>query len=240
MLKTSIALLYFTSILISATAQDAAGILQKMDDILYAAKDLTATNTIVLTDKNGKKEIREAYVKQKGTNKRLMRFTAPASQEGIAVLALPNNVMYLYLPAFGKERRISSSVKNQNFAGTDFSYDDMEPKPWSEKYSASILQTENDVFMIELIPKEQSDYSKIIAKINKTYFYPELMVYFDRGKNKVKEARYTFVKVGKYWNAREIIMTDLKKNHSTSLQMSDVKYDTGLSEDEFTVRKLKF
>ena len=28
----------------------------------------------------------------------------------------------------GKERRISSSVKSQKFAGTDFSYNDMESK----------------------------------------------------------------------------------------------------------------
>jgi len=34
-------------------------------------------------------------------------------------------------------------------------------------------------------------------------------------------------------------MTDLKKNHKTKMQMSDVKYDTGLVDDDFTVRKLK-
>ena len=54
----------------------------------------------------------------------------------------------------------------------------------------------------------------------------------------MKEAKYTFTKVGNYWNAAEIEMTDLKKNHKTKMQMSDVKYDSGLSDDEFTVRKL--
>jgi len=62
----------------------------------------------------------------------MFRFTAPASQAGIAFLSLPNDVMYMYLPAFGKERRIASSAKNQNFAGTDFSYDDMESVPFSK------------------------------------------------------------------------------------------------------------
>ncbi len=128
----------FTSLLIagsifSANAQDAITILKKMDNVLYAPKDLTGTHKIILIDKNGKQETREAYIKQKGNDKRIMRFTSPASQAGIAVLSLPNDIMYLYLPAFGKERRISSSVKNQNFAGTDFSYDDMESKPYAEK-----------------------------------------------------------------------------------------------------------
>ncbi len=225
--------------LFSVQAQDANTVLKNMDDVLYAPKDMTAINTIVLIDKNGKQETREATIKQKGNDKRIMRFTSPASQAGIAVLSLPNDVMYLYLPAFGKERRISASVKNQNFAGTDFSYDDMESIPYSDKYTPKLIKTEGNVFVVELTPKGRSDYSKIIVNINKTNYYPELMDYYDRGNTKIKVAKYTFEKVGKYWNATEIEMTDLKKNHSSKMKMSDVKYDTGLTDDEFTVRKLK-
>lgn len=223
----------------SVNAQDAATILKNMDDMMYAPKDLTGKNQIILIDKNGKEETREATIKQKGTDKRFTRFTSPASQAGIGVLALPNDVMYLYLPAFGKERRISASVKNQNFAGTDFSYDDMEAKPFSEKYTPKLIQTEGDVHVLELTPLGRSDYSKIIININKTNYYPELMEYYDKGNKKIKVAKYTFKQIGKYWNATEIEMTDLKKNHKTKMLMSDVKYDTGLSDDEFTVRKLK-
>lgn len=231
--------LLVTGFLLNASSQDAITILKNMDDVLYAPDDMTGTNTLILIDKNGNQESREAYIKQKGNNKRIMRFTAPASQAGIAVLALPDDVMYLYLPAFGKERRISSSVKNQKFAGTDFSYDDMEPKPYAEKYTPKLVKTDEDVFVLELTPNGRSDYSKIIAKINKADYYPESMEYFDKGNTKIKEAKYTFIKVGDFWNASEIEMTDLKKNHTTKMQMSDVQYNTGLSDDEFTVRKLK-
>jgi len=58
-------------------------------------------------------------------------------------------------------------------------------------------------------------------------------------KNKVKVASYTFEKVGNYWNAKEVNMKDIKRKHSTKMIMSDVKFDTGLSDDEFTLRKLK-
>lgn len=223
----------------SGYAQDAATILKNMDDVMYSPKDMTGKNKIILIDKNGKEEVREANIQQKDTDKRMFRFTAPASQAGIAVLSLPNDVMYLYLPAFGKERRIASSAKNQNFAGTDFSYDDMESVLFTAKYTPKLLKIEAEVFVLELTPKGRSDYAKVIAHINKANFYPELMEYYDKGGNKVKEARYTFKKIGNYWNAAEIEMTDLKKNHKTKMQMSDVKYDTGLSDDDFTVRKLK-
>ena len=225
--------------LFTANAQDASPILKKMDDVMYSPKDMTGKNKIVLIDKNGKQETREATIQQKGNDKRIFRFTSPASQVGIAVLSLPNDIMYLFLPAFGKERRISTSVKSQNFAGTDFSYDDMEAKPYSEKYTPKLLKTEANVFVLELTPKGQSDYSKIIVNINKTNYYPESMEYYDKGNTKIKDAKYTFKKIGNYWNAQEIEMSDLKKNHKTKMQMSDVKYDQGLTDDDFSVRKLK-
>ncbi len=221
-------------------AQDGNSILTKMDDVMYSAKDVSGKTEIVLIDKNGKQKTREANVIQKGNDKRIFRFTAPSSQAGISVLSLPNDVMYLYMPAFGKERRISSSVKNTNFAGTDFSYDDMESIPYSEKYTPTLINTEEDVFILELKPKSpKSAYSKLIVKVHKTIYHPTYMGYYDRGNKKIKEANYKFIQIGKYWNAEEIEMTDLKKNHKTIMLMSDVIYDAGLSDDEFTVRKLK-
>lgn len=235
---TALIILVFAGSVFCLNAQDATTILEKMDQVLYAPADMTGTHTIILIDKNGKEETREANIMQKGTDKRILRFTSPASQAGIAVLALPDDVMYMYLPAFGKERRIAGSVKNQNFAGTDFSYDDMEPKPFADKYTPELLATEGEVFVVKMIPKGRSDYSSIIAHINKTNYYPELMEYYDKGNTKIKEAKYSFEKIGKYWSTSEIEMTDLKKNHKTKMRMSDVKYDTGLSDDEFTVRRL--
>ncbi len=226
--------------MLSLKAQDAASLLKKMDDVMYSSKDMTGINKIVLIDKNGNESVREALIAQKGTDKRLFRFTKPASQAGISVLSLPNDVMYLYMPAFGKERRISSSVKSQKFAGTDFSYDDMESKLFTEKYTAKLLKTRPDVFVLELTPKsKKSAYSKVILYLNKEHFYPEKMEYYDKGNHKIKVAYYTFKKIGKYWNASEIVMKDLKRNHTTKMIMSDVKYDTGLTDDDFTVRKLK-
>ncbi len=223
----------------SVFAQDAVTILKKMDDVMFSPRDMTAKMKIIMTDKNGKQVIREATILQKGTDKRIFRFTSPASQVGIAILSLPDDIMYLYLPAYGKERRIASSAKNQNFAGTDFSYDDMESKSYSEKYTPKLLRTETNVFTVEITPKVQSDYSKIITNINKTDYYPESMEFYDKGNNKIKMAQYTFRKIGNYWNTTEVEMTNLKTGRKTKMQMSDVKYDTGLTDDDFTVRKLK-
>lgn len=239
-IKTIMTVLLLVAALSSVKAQDANTILSKVDDVMYSPKDMSGKTKIVLIDKAGKEKTREAIIIQKGTDKRIFRFTAPSSQAGIAVLSLPNDVMYLYMPAFGKERRISSSVKNQKFAGTDFSYDDMEAKPNAEKYTPKLLKTEGDVYVLELTPKsKKSEYSKVIMKVHKTNYYPVSAEFYDKGNKKIKEGKSVYVKIGNYWNAQEMTMTDLKKNHTTKMIMSDVKYDQGLSDEEFTVRKLK-
>ena len=223
-----------------AKAQDGITILKKLDKVMYSPKDMTGKTKIILINKTGKKKIREAVTIQKGTDKRLFRFTAPASQAGIATLSLPNNVMYLYMPAFGKVRRIASSVKSQKFAGTDFAYEDMEAKLFEEKYTAKLLEKKDNTLLVEFKPKSRkSSYSKIITVLDKTYYYPISMDFYDKGGNKIKTASYKFEKIGKYWNATEITMTDLKRNHKTIMKLTDVKYDTGLTDDDFTVRKLK-
>jgi outer membrane lipoprotein-sorting protein len=221
-------------------AQDGNTILKKLDEVMYSPEDMMGKTKITLIDKSGSKKTREATTIQKGTDKRLFRFTAPSSQAGIATLSLPNDIMYLYMPAFGKERRISSSVKSQKFAGTDFAYEDMEAKLFVNKYTAKLLKTDVNTLVVELSPKSaKSSYSKIIAVIDKTNYYPISMDFYDKGNKKIKTAKYEFEKIGKYWNAKKITMTDLKKNHKTIMELSNVKFDSGLSDDEFTVRKLK-
>ena len=225
----------------NANAQDVNDILQKVDVVLYTAEDQQNKVTIILIDKNGDESKREADVLQKGNDMRLFRFTSPASQAGIAFLSLQNDVMYIYMPAFGKERRIASHVKNQKFAGTDFSYDDMEAKLHSSKYDPELIDQDSETYTLKLVPKPglKTDYSKQVMKINKQDFYPVTAEYFDKGGNKIKEATYQYEKVGNYWSAKEILMKDVKSNHSTKMIVSDVVLDQGLSDDEFTVRKLK-
>jgi hypothetical protein len=74
---------------------------------------------------------RQAFGRKDRTNG-CFALPSPASEAGIAFLSLPDDLMYLYMPAFGRERRIASHVKNQSFAGTDFSYEDMEAREYAQ------------------------------------------------------------------------------------------------------------
>jgi outer membrane lipoprotein-sorting protein len=224
---------------INASGQDAAAILHKMDQIGFSPKDKQGRVTIILIDKTGKEKSREAMMYQKGPDKKLYRYTKPESQAGIATLTLPNSIMWLYLPAFGKPKKISMLTKDSSFNNTDFSYEDMATTPFADRFTPELVEAKGDVYVMILLPKaERSNYSKIIVRVNKTQGYAEFMEYYDLTGKKFKEATYSYEKVGQYWNAKEVVMKDLEKNHSTRILITDVRFDQGLSDDLFLVERM--
>jgi outer membrane lipoprotein-sorting protein len=231
-------LLAFTT-LNNTVAQDALTLLDKMDNIMFSPKDKQADVRMTLINKSDKEKVREALMLQKGTDKKLFKYTAPENQAGIGTLSLPDGVMWLYLPAFGKPKKISLLAKSQAFSGSDFSYEDMATTPYAERFEPSLIETTKDAYVLELSPiGDQSNYSKIVVSIDKNHYFPKQMSYYDAMDNKIKEAVYTYEQIGKYWNAKKVVMNNLKKNHQTIIELSNVKFDQGLTDDMFTVEFL--
>ena len=222
-------------------ALTASQILEKMDEVVNAPEDQELTVKLVLIDKNGREEVREMSMLQKGTNQRMVKFLSPAAQKGIAFLSLPDDSMYLYLPAFKKVRRIASHVKNTEFAGTDFTYEDMEAKRFSDKYNPELIKEEDKYYVLQLIPKEgiQTDNLKLLMWIRKDNFYPTRIEFFNKADNLYKTmTREKIEKVDGYWISKESEMEDLRAQHRTKMIITDVTFDSGLSDDRFTTRYL--
>ena len=222
-------------------AQSADALLQNMDFLISAPKDKEAHVLMVIKDKNGSVKEREASLKQKGKFKKLYRYTKPDKQAGIATLSLPDNIIWLYMPAFGKAVRISLLSKSQAFNGTDFSQEDMSGIPYSDRYDPVIINANDpDFYILELTPKsKKTKYSKIILTMDNTNYYPIKMEFFNKSNNYLKLATYTYKKQDNYWYAKEVIMTSVLKKHSTSIILSDVKFDQGMNDDVFTIESLK-
>ena len=220
----------------------ASQILRKADDVINGPKDQDLKIRMILIDKKGKEKSREMSMMQKGNDKRMVRFLSPADQKGISFLSLPDDVMYLYLPAFKKIRRIASHVKNTKFAGTDFSYEDMEAIRYSDKYSSELLRNEDNHYVLELIPKEgvKTDYSKLIMWIRDDNFYPTKIEHCDK-RNKLFKImiRDEIVKIDGYWISKLSEMQDLKAEHQTKMIIEEVNFDSGISDGEFSKRNLK-
>ncbi|MBO7517004.1 MAG: outer membrane lipoprotein-sorting protein, partial [Spirochaetia bacterium] len=123
---------------------DTALFAQTAEEIAKASYDLpdgkTSSYVAVLTlfDKSGKsrtREIAQFNMKDGTTKKGVTVFRSPKDVAGVSYLSFdyPDNPdgsakdsdSWLYLPAMKKVRRVSGSSKDDDFQGTDFTYDDM-------------------------------------------------------------------------------------------------------------------
>ena len=218
-------------------------ILTESDAVVNAPADQEITLEMILIDKAGKEKTREAKMWQKGSDRRMIKFLSPADQKGIGFLDLPDDVMYLYMPAFKKVRRIASHVKNESFAGTDFTYDDMAALNYADEYTPTLLESDDaELYVLELVPKEglHEDYLKLVMSVRRDNFYPVRIEYYSKdGKLWKVMVRSEIEEIDGHWTAREAEMRDLKKNHRTKMVIGDVKFDRGLKDDLFTQRYLK-
>lgn len=224
-----------------AQSLSATDILARVDDVIHAPRDREARIRVVIVDKKGKEEVREMINSQKGSDRRLVRFTAPAEHRGISFLSLPREVMYVYLPAYGRTRRIASHVKNTKFAGTDFTYEDMEAVRYSDKWHPELLRQEEGAHVLGLKPKEgtKSQYSRMVMWVRADIFYPTKVELYDKANRLYKILSLEKIdKVGNYWVSREMRMEDLKEGRKTILRLEEVKFDTGLADEIFTERYL--
>jgi outer membrane lipoprotein-sorting protein len=221
---------------------EASEIMIQGDAVVNAPKDSFIVSTMVLVDKNGFKNERKLEMYQREGDYRLIRFLAPADQKGIGFLALPGDLMYLYLPAFHKIRQIASHVKNQSFAGTDFTYDDLSEFEFSKTHRGELLEEQDGAYVLELTPTNSAgkDYSRLKVWYSKDNFYPKRIEYYDKSGNlwKIME-RKRIEKVNGYWISLEMNLKDLKTNHATVSTVDKVEFDNGLSDEIFSKRNLQ-
>ena len=239
---SNIIILLIINVQTNAQELTAVEILKKSDSVVNAPKDQNLKMKLILTDKDGNKKERELSMLQKGGEKRMIKFLSPADQKGIAFLDLPGDMMYLYLPAFKKVRRIAGHIKNRKFAGTDFTYNDMATIHYADEYAPQLMSISADYFILSLTPKDgiQKVYRKLKMWVRKDNFYPERIEYYDKNNNLWKTSeRRRIEKVNNYWVSKELEMHDLKEEHRTKSILEQVEFDTGLNDKLFTQRYMK-
>ncbi|MDD3803514.1 MAG: outer membrane lipoprotein-sorting protein [bacterium] len=221
--------------------ENVSELLKRIDSVSNSPKDQKMSMKLILIDKDNSESEREIVMMQKGADKRVGKFLSPKDQKGIGFLSLPGNVLHIYLPAYKKVKNIASHAKNGSFAGTDFTYEDMEMTEFSKNYEGKILSENDSIYVIELIPEKKSEtsYSKIVITVPKETYFPVMMEFYEKDKHVKTLERKSIEKVKSYYVAREMTMTTLKSGHKTKMLLESVEYDTNISDDFFTDRYLK-
>ena len=166
---------------------------------------------------------------------------------------------WLWVPSLKKIRKISNANADDSFLGSDFTIDDILTrrfedetytligtenfKGYSSEYDKKTYFKDAPCFVIECKPKKSPwYYSKRVLWVDKNTgggIYEEM--YDPLGRMfKALFKDYEIIKVnGKDYPAQILLEgKDLRTGHRTVIINTDIKFDTGLSEDLFTERAL--
>jgi len=237
---TTVALL-IAILVLPAAALTGAEILDKVEAVLTGFDDMTATYKITVTDSDGTNESSEMKMWALGDEKRMVKYTSPASVKGIGFLVLSEDEMYFYSPSRSDVRRIAGHALEEGFHNTDFSYDDMSGYNYSDDYTAKLLGEDDGKYKIKLTPKSGADtaYTKLIMWVDPdTWVFTRVDFYEASGC--VKRLTTGSVKVRNgYMTIGALLMKDLETGHKSKLSITSIDYDTDLSTSFFSQRQLK-
>ena len=189
------------------------------------------------------------------TEKRIVRFLAPADVKGTGVLmfdydAAPDDV-WIFLPALRKTRRIVSSQRNQSFLGSEFSFGDLSA-PSLDEFTYNLVKEEDaggePCFVIDVTPKDKATgeaegYSKKTVWISKATYTVRRTQFFDMGGKLLKELNTSDVKLidpkKKSYRAMKMEMVNKQNGRKSTFLSEKVTLAPDTKDEYFTERYLE-
>ncbi|MBN2714267.1 MAG: outer membrane lipoprotein-sorting protein [Deltaproteobacteria bacterium] len=226
------------------TADD---VLAMVDENLLKVED--STYLVDLSVVRSKKVVKTMQFKVilKGLFKKHITFLAPGDLAGTAIVTTDDKVTYVYMPAYGKVRRVASHVNNQGFMGTDISGEELGSAALSEGWKASIIKDDDTDWTLKLVPdgSNNSTFSKMIVTVSKAYRGVVQIDSYNAEGKKVK------TQVRTNWKAfsddsgktsvtmpTEFTVTDHLTGSKTQMKFTECKVNQHVSDSIFTRRAL--
>lgn len=237
-----------------ADAPDAEQLMKQAHlNLYYAGDDGKAVVTMTLEDKNGKTRSRKFVMVRKdyvegGEQKYYTYFLEPADVQRTSFTVWKetdkDDSRWIFVPAVDLVKRISAKDKGSSFVGSDFSYEDVSGRPWTDDVHTFVREDTLDgvaTWVIESRPKDPDDvFAKKLTWIDQEKMLPIREEYYDAKDRHTKTFRAEQIEeVGGYLTVTKRSMTNELKNHKTTVEFSGIEYDVGITDDAFTERALK-
>ncbi len=217
-------------------------ILKKVDyEINKYADQYMKIKLMVKSKELGKREkIFEMY--QKGDEKRLIRFLSPGDVKGMAVLITGPKKLYVYLPKMHKVRKVAANNLNQNFAGSDFTQNDMSQTNYSRDFVPTLEKEDADYYYLKCVPKPgtEFDYSYARFKIGKKDWTIWEITYYKGDEPVRRMSNREMTDYNGLKRVRYVEMKNLRTGHTSVLEILEFKANMGLKDSMFTTRYLQW
>ncbi len=213
----------------------------------------TTELTMVLRNKRGQestRKMRSSTLEVDGDgDKSLIVFDEPRDVRGTAFLSYTHTStaddQWLYLPALGRVKRISSSNKSGPFMGSEFAYEDISSQE-VDKYTYRFLREEEldgmNTFVVELTPTyEKSGYTKRLIWYDTEEYRMIKGDFYDRKSALIKTLRWEDYRqyLEKYWRSHRMEMINHQTGKSTTLTFTDFDFENDLTDRDFDQATLR-
>lgn len=237
---------------LTAQAQPSGRELAQLVHDRYVGEDSVSRQTMELVPAKGQKRVRQLNISvldTKGARSTLLRFTSPADIQGTGFLAIEDGrgetAQFLYLPALNRTRRIVAGQKSRSFVNTDFTFEDMERRPVDDSEHVIVgeeLLNNVQCWVMESRPKAGTDsqYTSVRTWVARDMLLPLRADFFAGDQEPAK--RYAVLRlenIQNIWTETKVVMEDLRSGHQTTLETTEIRYNTGLSESIFTQQALE-
>ncbi|MFC1594172.1 outer membrane lipoprotein-sorting protein [Candidatus Omnitrophota bacterium] len=199
--------------------------------------------------------------------KDLIAVTEPTSAKGLAILTWTyedvdrDQDVWLWIPALKKVRKISASEDDDAFMGSDLTVEEVSTRRFEDEaykvvkedvfpgykleHTGEMKFEGEPCFVIECVPRKfHWYYSKRVIWVSKSTGGHIFEEYYDKNRKLFKTIFRDWIMFdageGKQYPIQETVEgKDLRTGHRTVVAIENPKYDTGLSERDFTVRILE-
>ena len=162
----------------------------------YAADDGVAEVTMTIIDKRGKERVKEFVMlrldeEEGGPQKYYTYFRKPSDVSRLTFMVHKtpdgNDQRWIYVPSVDLVKPISADDKNSSFVGSDFSYEDVSGRHWSEDTHTLVSDNETvdgrAAWLISSVPVEDNSFGEKKSWIDKETYLPLKEEYYsDKGK----------------------------------------------------------
>ena len=225
-------------------------------DNLESGEDSHSYAIFELINKRGRKRVRKTmrffkdYKGKSGFDSKMITFfQSPPDVKGTGFLSWTyadeskDDKQWLYLSALRRVRRIASSSQDDNFMGTDFTYDDLGDRKISED-THRLLKSDTlngtDCYVVESVPKKKDYiYSKKRVWVDKKNWLVLKVDFYDRKDRLLKTLNTEWQQLDDLWTWKESKMENHLTGHSTVISVKKVMMNADLEDKHFNERSLK-
>ncbi len=228
------------ALIAAVAAEDGNPLLEQCDAAQAAAADGHVVMDLEVTDSRGHTATRTLEIWQKGGDKRLVRYTAPARLAGTGLLVPDGETVYLYMPAYGRARRVVGERRDDAFLGTDFSVEDLARLSWADDFSAEVTGREGGLVELYLTPRDPGEEDPVRLWIrSEDHLAARIEVLDGEGVPQRRLEMSDFRVVGTRHLAHTFEVHDLTGGGVTVARVTQAETDLGLDDEVFTLTNLQ-